>query len=137
MQTFLPYPDFLRTAECLDLRRLGKQRVEALQIHNIVSGKRTAGGWVHHPTVSMWRGYTDALAVYQNTMIIEWIRRGYKNNMPFLSHNLSYQHPYWLGDPRLHNSHRSNLLRKNYEYYSQFGWTDNIDMPYFYPVQLC
>lgn len=32
MQTFLPYPDFIRSAQCLDNRRLGKQRVECLQI---------------------------------------------------------------------------------------------------------
>ena len=32
MQTFLPYPDFARSARCLDNRRLGKQRVESYQI---------------------------------------------------------------------------------------------------------
>ena len=32
MQTFLHEPDFARNARALDSRRLGKQRVEALQI---------------------------------------------------------------------------------------------------------
>ena len=32
MQTFLPYPDFAASAAALDDRRLGKQRVEALQV---------------------------------------------------------------------------------------------------------
>jgi len=32
MQTFLPYPDFAASSAVLDDRRLGKQRVEALQI---------------------------------------------------------------------------------------------------------
>ena len=32
MQTFLPYPDFRQSAACLDYRRLGKQRVEGVQI---------------------------------------------------------------------------------------------------------
>ena len=32
MQTFLPYPDFARSAAVLDRQRLGKQRVEVLQI---------------------------------------------------------------------------------------------------------
>lgn len=32
MQTFLPYPDFCGTALVLDRKRLGKQRVEALQV---------------------------------------------------------------------------------------------------------
>jgi hypothetical protein len=26
MQTFLPYPSFVKSAKCLDYRRLGKQR---------------------------------------------------------------------------------------------------------------
>lgn len=25
---------------------------------------------------------------------------------------------------------RSNLLRKDYEYYKQFGWTEPINLPY-------
>jgi hypothetical protein len=32
MQTFLPYPDFGATAAVLDARRLGKQRVETVQV---------------------------------------------------------------------------------------------------------
>ena len=32
MQTFLPYSNFQKTAEVLDYRRLGKQRVEGMQI---------------------------------------------------------------------------------------------------------
>ena len=32
MQTFLPFPDFKMSAQVLDYKRLGKQRVEALQI---------------------------------------------------------------------------------------------------------
>ena len=77
MQTFLPYADFQRSAQVLDYKRLGKQRVEALQIHNIVSGKRTTGGWLNHPAVRMWEGYADCLAHYHDVMIREWIARGY------------------------------------------------------------
>jgi hypothetical protein len=36
MQTFLPYEDFTLSAQVLDYRRLGKQRVEALQIYNVL-----------------------------------------------------------------------------------------------------
>jgi hypothetical protein len=45
LQTFLPYADFVKTAKCLDYRRLGKQRVEAFQILNILEGKTTKAGW--------------------------------------------------------------------------------------------
>src|SRR4029450_2243860 len=47
LQTFLPYPDFAASAQALDQRRLGKQRVEALQV---LRGLTTPGnGWGHHP----------------------------------------------------------------------------------------
>ena len=42
--------------------------------------------------------------------------------------------PWWMGDPRLHDSHKSNLLRKYPEYYRQFGWDVPEDLPYFWPV---
>ena len=41
MQTFLPYPDFKKSASCLDYKRLGKQRVEGLQILNAIQGDTT------------------------------------------------------------------------------------------------
>ena len=44
MQTFLQYPDFEKTFKCLDYRRLGKQRVEAMQIYNIISGRSNKKG---------------------------------------------------------------------------------------------
>lgn len=37
MQTFLPYPDFNESARVLDDKRLGKQRVECLQILNVLA----------------------------------------------------------------------------------------------------
>ena len=38
MQTFLPYESFEESASVLDWRRLGKQRVEGMQIINAISG---------------------------------------------------------------------------------------------------
>ena len=136
MQTFLPYPDFLDSAQCLDYRRLGKQRVEAMQIHNIVSGKRSTGGWINHPAVKMWQGFDKLLAYYHNVMIREWIDRGYTNNMIFLPEHGTYDLPPWLGDNRLHSSHRSNLLRKDYDYYRQFGWSEPNDLEYYWANDL-
>jgi uncharacterized protein (DUF2132 family) len=43
MQTFMPYPSFRKSLDCLDNKRLGKQRVEAKQIYNIVKDKRSKG----------------------------------------------------------------------------------------------
>lgn len=134
MQTFLPYPDFEESARVLDYRRLGKQRLEADQIYrSIIFG----GGWKNHPAVNMWRGFESALLVYRDTMIREWIRRGYKNSMPFLSDPdppAGSVYPWWLGSDRFHASHRSNLLRKDGIHYSRFGWSEPDDLEYFWPV---
>jgi len=51
VQTFLPYTDFIKSAKCLDYKRLGKQRVEAKQILNILLGETTKAGWTNHPAV--------------------------------------------------------------------------------------
>ncbi|HLI08934.1 MAG TPA: MSMEG_6728 family protein [Ktedonobacteraceae bacterium] len=136
MQTFLPYTSFEEVAKTLDSRRLGKQRVEGMQILNVLAqppGYR--GGWFNHPAVKMWRGYENALKEYVNTMITGWKRRGYQNNISYYDlEEVSITYPWWLGDVRLHRSHQSNLLRKEPEYYRQFGWDVPDDLPYFWPV---
>lgn len=132
MQTFLPYPSFERTAAALDSRRLGKQRVEALQLLNALSNP--FHGWRHHPAVKMWRGYDDALRLYMNAMIREWVRRGYRNTMSLAEVTGQPEMPPWLGDPAFHASHRGNLLRKDPAFYGQYGWTEPPDLPYVWPV---
>lgn len=72
MQTFLPYPDITLSAAVLDYKRLGKQRVEAMQILNALAGLKR--GWTNHPAVRMWRGYEDGLAAYHDACISEWIQ---------------------------------------------------------------
>lgn len=134
MQTFLPYSDFKKTAEILDYRRLGKQRVETYQVLNILLGRTESKGWVNHPVTKMWRGYEEALKLYQNFTISEWINRGYKNNMSFENVNESkIVMPSWMGDERIHRSHRSNLLRKDFQYYSQY-FDEPTDIEYYWAV---
>ena len=136
MQTFLPYPSFEETAHTLDWRRLGKQRVEGLQILNIISRPAYVGAWMNHPAVKMWRGYDNALKLYVNTMIREWKRRGYQNTLQcYELDGAEMIMPWWLGDSRFHDSHKSNLLRKDPNYYRQFGWDVPDDLPYFWPVR--
>jgi hypothetical protein len=62
VQTFLPLPDFAESAAVLDRQRLGKQRVEVLQLLGALTGQRP--GWVNHPAARMWRGHERALARY-------------------------------------------------------------------------
>lgn len=139
MQTFLPYDDFVASARALDYRRLGKQRVEAMQLLDAILGRPTKTGkprtgWVNHPAAVMWREHPDALKLYHNIMIKEWMTRGYKNTMRF-----EFVFPYevvmpsWIGNPDFHASHRSNLLRKDPKFYSQYGWQESPDLPYVWP----
>jgi len=131
MQTFLPYPDFAKSAQCLDMRRLCKQRVEAMQILNTLArGSR----WSNHPAVLMWRGYENALRLYMNKCIQEWIRRGYNNTMQFAEVVDLAEMPPWFGSEKFHASHRSNLIRKDLEWYSQFGWEEPSNLPYVWPI---
>lgn len=137
MQTFLPYPDFKKSAQVLDRMRLGKQRVEALQILQAI---RDNTRWKNHPAVKMWRGYEKALVYYGLYICNEWIHRGYKDTCytkicSFLKTNDGqYELPPWFGDENFHRAHRSNLLRKNYDYYSQF-FNEQNNLPYIWPIQ--
>jgi hypothetical protein len=64
----------------------------------------------------------------------EWINRGFKNTMKFYEIPSSIVLPHWLGDERIHASHRSNLIRKDPAHYSQFNWSESADIPYYWPV---
>lgn len=132
MQTFLPYPDFEKSAKVLDFRRLGKQRGEAL---TIIRAIEVGNGWSNHPATKMWKGYTQALKLYHDTIIKEWVDRGYENNMELYDVKSPIEFPPWLGDERLHRSHRSNLLRKDPEYYGRYGWKVPPDLDYFWPTK--
>ena len=135
MQTFLPYRDFKDTAKCLDYRRLGKQRVEGMQLLNTSPGK----AWYNHPARKMWTGYENALSYYVNIMIEEWINRGYVNNIPLYDIKYPIIYPPWYMDKiiidNVITSHRSNLLRKDSIFYGNFNWNLPQDIPYYWPVK--
>jgi hypothetical protein len=127
MQTFLPYPDFKKSLQSLDYRRLGKQRVEAYQIIRAI---KYGGGYRNHPAVKMWRGHINALKLYYNLSLDEWIGRGYRNNLLEMPIRGKITYPEWFGRNCFHAAHRSNLLRKDPVYYGKLGWRESSDLPY-------
>lgn len=146
MQTFLPYDDFARSAGVLDRQRLGKQRVENLQILKALADP--GYGWQNHPAVKMWKGHEYSLFNYQIAICSEWVEvRGYKDTcfaksidvwMGFMRATEGEKHnpesPWWIGDEDFHRAHRSNLLRKNIEHYrSKFERGLRDDLPYLWP----
>ena len=129
MQTFLPFPSFDESARVLDGPRLGKQRVETLQILRALVVPTY--GWQRHPAVMMWRGYVPALTAYGLAMVRAWTDRGYADSvgdqlLEFAPEVGGRQQawlgeqgllPPWLGDPLLHESHRSRLIAKDPDIY--------------------
>lgn len=133
MQTFLPYPDFYRSAAVLDTKRLGKQRVECVQLINAIEGR--SAGWRNHPAAIMWQHNVDALKTYYHVISGEWVVRGYKHTMPFYVTSVPTM-PSWLGDPAFHAAHRSSLLRKDPIHYGQFGWDEPPTLEYIWPASV-
>lgn len=131
MQTFLPFESFSESAKILDNKRLGKQRVEAYQIMRALTGEST--GWVNHPATKMWRDHENALSEYGMIICREWINRGFKDSLleKFADYYLLFPQitPWWLGFADLHDSHKSNLYRKDPIHYSQFADL-GADLPY-------
>jgi hypothetical protein len=155
MQTFLPVADFDESARLLDSPRLGKQRVETLQVLRAL--ELPDYGWVSHPVVRMWRGRTAALVVYGRAMVREWRTRGFADTTDaqiaeFAPETASATQaelagagllPSWVGDESVHRSHRSNLLAKDAGFYRQafaerfpgepddlpYVWPDSDDVP--------
>jgi hypothetical protein len=142
MQTFLPYPCPKKSAKVLDDKRLGKQRVECVQIADCLLVKESS--WKNHPAVKMWKGYEKFLVNdYLKAMLDEWQDRGFKNEK-CLSHyyRLSqyskgvgedYKVPPWI-DHDFCEAHKSNLLRKKPEYYKNHWNNVPDDLPYVWPV---
>ena len=142
MQTFLPDENFVESARQLDDKRLGKQRLEALQILRTLFGEQDT--WKNHPAVLMWKGYEGSLFVYALAMILEWRGRGFKDNQIGVWEDLknkyimkvsTFKKPPWVGNMDFHKSHRSNLLRKFPEHYRKFWPNECDDLPYYWPVR--
>jgi len=135
MNGFLPFPNLLKSSECLDWRRCGKQRVEYKQILqiNLRVKKRDKEctpefwysiPWENHPAVLMRRGFEEFTALSGIRVCQEWSERGYEDNLydffydylrpfiPLMSDGWSPRNPDWFGDERVHESHRSKLMFK-------------------------
>jgi len=150
VQTFLPYPDFERAARVLDTKRLGKQRVETIQVLRALT--RPGYGWANHPAVLMWKGFEEALARYGFTCCQVWSELGFADTCAdTIAEDLRVAGvrcvrrpselaaagalPPWLGDPALHRSHQSALVRKDPEHYRPLFPDVPDDLPYVWPVR--
>jgi hypothetical protein len=145
VQTFLPHADFRDAAAVLDQQRLGKQRVETIQVLRALTVP--GYGWRHHPAAAMWAGYEEALVRYGLEICAVWCATGRQDTcQATLRHDLGMalvrtqrelagagDLPPWLGDTAFHLSHRSALVRKNPAHYRQYFPDVPDDLPYVWP----
>mmetsp|Transcript_45192 Transcript_45192/g.78338 ORF Transcript_45192/g.78338 Transcript_45192/m.78338 type:complete len:260 (+) Transcript_45192:61-840(+) len=137
MITFLPYPDFRQSLQCLDLNRLRAQRREARDILRLVLRRLEHFDEYHrqtdvlHPAVVMWQGFAAALLQYYKVALEEYSARGYSNGI-FRMEEFdgvpceSVDMPPWFGDEALHRSHRIKLFTKLPDHYRRFGWEPEV-----------
>lgn len=52
MQVFVPFVEPLKTAQCLDKKRLNKQIIECNQLLKAINGRTKA--WINHPVTKMY-----------------------------------------------------------------------------------
>ena len=133
VNTFVTSSSVVGCAKALDYRRLGKQRVEAYQLWRALMG--ITKGWTKHPATLMWTGHTCFLALYCNTMIDEWISRGYKNTMQHLPCCKNPRPPWWWGWEPMMMSHKASLNRKMPAYYS-FDVGEYAHWGYIWPTKV-
>ena len=135
MQVFLPFADIEKSVCCLDPKRLGNQIYR--EAYTLIRG-----GWPNHPVSKIFKNYKYALAKYCIYGLEELRRRGrnypkwfnYYNNCLNIFPNTGL--PSIIGNEFFHLSHRSNLIRKDPDYYIPIfgdGIPDNL--PYFWPVK--
>ena len=115
MQVFLPYSNYAKSVAALNDARLGNQCYrECLTIFR--------GKWPHHPASKMWLPFKRELAKYAYACAIEmatrnkWRPQIVDKWQSFWSQqiaaNKSTGKPSWIGNEKLHSSHRGVLSAK-------------------------
>jgi hypothetical protein len=142
MQTFITDFDMIQNAKNLDNKRLGKQRVESIYIAEVLL-KNNKNGYKNHPIVKLWKGYESYLIIiYLRSILNEWESRGFKNVLCnehyknlVLEINPIIVTPPWITKEFI-EAHRSNLIRKNPEYYKKLWPNTKEGLKYIWNVDL-
>jgi hypothetical protein len=116
LNTFLPWPDYERSARDLHMQLLNAQRREALQL--------IMGQFPGHPAAMAWRGHHWQLAQYGLWCCHEWTRRGYADSCePQIRSILDGLEdtgvPRWFGRQSVHDEWKARLLSKYPAHYAK------------------
>ena len=143
IQTWLPYPDFRKSAECLDMPELALQRLNVLELmeyyHDIEQDSSLPESYqTHdlddHSIVKMWNGFQLQLCEYGLVCCDEYSVRKSKPDPIYeairfhlecaTTEDAPFRKPNWFGDPDFHMSHQAELLRLNPDYYASYFKVD-------------
>ncbi len=117
MQIFMPFSDVVSSLKSLDNKRLGKQRVEARWIIDIIQGIKQGQ---NHPIIGMYRNYLPALIYYYNTCLEEFAARGYHNDklQPIPLNEDCIVFPWFWNDEIILDRQKAILVFKDPTYYT-------------------
>jgi len=160
MHTWLPSSNYDSIPNFLDDVRLRKQRFDCLRIFRALSDP--SYGFQTHPVVRMWRGYEKNLFNYSCEICNGYLQRinsktsdeclneieqieidgltfgkAEKDWYSLVNSEWNKKHgsrPPWYSCEHIFSSHRAALLAKNPKWYTQFNWTEEPKIRYFWPV---
>ena len=137
MQIFMPYSDYEKSGWSLypgHPGHLGNQFYR--------EGKTLVkGGWKNHPASKIWWDYRFSLCEYLKILyhilkereINDYIIH-YKEICELQKQFTNTGKPPFIGNKAFHDSHKSNLIRKdkekNWNWYQQFNWQVPDSLPY-------
>jgi hypothetical protein len=155
MRTYLPYSDFRKCAECFSLKRLTKQRHDALEVLYLLSGRRSPNRgsrfMYNSPAVKVWRFCPMVLVHYGLVLCDEYEKRTGKvdpvrdrlaRQANWFRRNYGWaalitEPPKFLESEAMQKSHRAILARQEPEHYAKFGFTcdPNDEKVFYWPVE--
>ena len=123
MQVFMPYIEPHKSVRCLDPSRQGNQVYR--ECYMVMVDKK-----VIHPASKIWVEHKHQLALYAlHGLMALWERKWYYPHWIDYFNDIADTTPDTgmpsiIGYGPFHASHRSQLLAKDYGWYSQFGWSE-------------
>ena len=105
--------------------------------------KQRKTAWYNHPATQMWKGYEYNLVQYSLCICDVWIHRGFKDTLYDyfckqleLLEDMNYSKDDMPlgGIPSFHESHQSNLVRKDSTHYRKYFPSISSNLPYKWKV---
>jgi len=135
MNIYIPETSITECAKIFDPRLLRKQQNETLYVIKAILD--ISKGWAHHPTTKMWKGYETALAAYGIAICEEWVNQGGTNTVAPKIRKLvepdATNLPSWWGTKKIHESHRSALIRRLPSFYVPLWPSLSSELPLVWP----